>query len=552
MNKVVTSKMNFEDLKKRIRGDVHVNDDVVEEYSTDASLFKVRPEVVVFPKDAEDIKTAVNYAKENGASVTARAAGTDMSGGPLSESIVLGFTKYMNHMEVDPDNNSAITQPGVYYRDFEEETLKHELIMPSYPASRSIAAMGGIVNNNSGGEKTLRHGKTEDYVKEVKMVLADGNEYAFHKLNKEELEAKKKQEDFEGEVYRKMHELLENNYDKIKIAKPDVTKNSAGYKLWDVWDKEKGVFDMAQIFVGAQGTLGIMTEAKMKLIDPEDFTKLAVIFLNDVDEIPQLVNAITPLEPEALEMFDDETLKLALKFFPGIAKKVPGENLISLLWKFLPEGVMVLKNGLRLPKIVVLAQFAEEKEEDAEYKLNKLAEIEAPFNSNMRLVHTEQEAEKYWVIRRQSFALLRSHVKDKRTAPFIDDIVVKPEHLPEVMPKVHKILEEYGIKETIAGHAGDGNFHIIPLMDLSKEEEKAKIPEVSDKIYDLVLKYKGSITAEHNDGLIRSPYLKQMYGEDIYKLFEDTKNIFDPNNIFNPGKKVNSDLDYAIEHIDHQ
>ncbi|MDX1608416.1 MAG: FAD-linked oxidase C-terminal domain-containing protein, partial [Candidatus Spechtbacterales bacterium] len=135
---------------------------------------------------------------------------------------------------------------------------------------------------------------------------------------------------------------------------------------------------------------------------------------------------------------------------------------------------------------------------------------------------------------------------------FIDDFIVKPEYLPEVLPKVHKILKEYGIHETIAGHAGSGNFHIIPLMDLSKEENKAKIPEVSKKIYDLVIEYKGSITAEHNDGLVRSPYLEQMYGDKVYDLFEETKRIFDPQNIFNPGKKVNSSMEYAMKHIDHK
>ncbi|MEX0877999.1 MAG: FAD-binding oxidoreductase [Candidatus Spechtbacterales bacterium] len=549
--------MNLEsDLKNLIKGEVKTDDATLEKFSTDASLFKIKPAVVVFPKDVADVKAAVKFAAEQkragkDVSVTARSAGTDMTGGPLTESVVLSFTEHMNHFEIDESTKTARTQPGVFYRDFEKATLEKNLLMPSYPASKSLAAMGGIVNNNSGGEKTTRHGKTERFVNKVKMVLADGNEYEFGKIMKEELERKKAQDNFEGEVYRKMHELVENNYDAIKKAKPDVAKNSAGYKLWDIWDREKGEFNMAQIFVGAQGTLGFMTEAEIQLITPEPYTKLAAIFLPDIKELPQMVNELLELEPEAIEAFDDETLKLALRFFPSIAKMVPGENLLSLLVKFIPEALITLRM-MKLPKMIILAQFAENEEEEAERKLEKAREILGKYNAKVRYLYENEESEKYFVIRRKSFSLLREHVKGKRTAPFIDDFIVKPEHLPEVLPKVHAILKEYGIKETIAGHAASGNFHIIPLMDLSREEERAKIPIVSKKIYDLVLEYKGSITAEHNDGLIRSPYLKQMYGEEIYHLFEETKNIFDSENIFNPGKKVNSSMEYAMKHIDHK
>ncbi|MDX1608175.1 MAG: FAD-binding oxidoreductase, partial [Candidatus Spechtbacterales bacterium] len=234
-----------QDLKSLIKGEVATDDTTLDKYSTDASLFKIKPAVVVFPKDGEDVQAVVRYVrqhkKENkNLSVTARSAGTDMTGGPLSESVVLSFTEHMNNFDIDAESKLAKTQPGVYYRDFEKASLSKNLLMPSYPASKSIAAMGGIVNNNSGGEKTTKHGKTERFVNKVKMVLADGNEYEFGPITKEELENKKSQDDFEGEVYRRMHKLIEDNYELIKHAKPDVQKNSAGYKLWDVWDREKG------------------------------------------------------------------------------------------------------------------------------------------------------------------------------------------------------------------------------------------------------------------------------------------------------------------------
>jgi FAD/FMN-containing dehydrogenase len=154
------------------------------------------------------------------------------------------------------------------------------------------------------------------------------------------------------------------------------------------------------------------------------------------------------------------------------------------------------------------------------------------------LTKSEIEAEKYWEIRRQSFNMLRKHVHNKRTAPFVDDLIVKPEYLPKILPEVERILDENKLIYTVAGHAGDGNFHIIPLMDLNSPFSKELILRISDRIYDLVLRYKGSITAEHNDGIIRTPYLYKMYSEKIISLFKQTKDIFDKQNILNPNKKV--------------
>jgi FAD/FMN-containing dehydrogenase len=167
----------------------------------------------------------------------------------------------------------------------------------------------------------------------------------------------------------------------------------------------------------------------------------------------------------------------------------------------------------------------------------------------MHIAKDAGEADKYWRIRRESFNMLRKHVHGKRTAPFIDDIIVKPELLPEFLPKVQKEIDAYKLVYTVAGHAGNGNFHIIPLMDLNSPFSADTILELSKKIYTLVHDYKGSITAEHNDGIIRTPFLAQMYGDKIVELFRETKNIFDPQNIFNPGKKVGGTFDDIKRYI---
>src|SRR3989344_7121014 len=252
------------ELKTLIKGDVSTDDQTLSFYSHDASLFEVKPQVVVFPKDEEDVKNLVKFVSKNKKehptlSLTGRSAGTDMSGGSINDSILVSFTKYFNNPPV-VNGNIATTQPGVFYRDFEIETLKHNLIFPSYPASREICAMGGIFNNNAGGEKSLAYGKTEKYVKRMKVVLSDGNTYELKPLSEEELKQKMAQNDFEGNIYKKVYELITNNLELITNAKPDVTKNSAGYFLWNVWNPKKKVFDLTQVFVGAQGTLGMFLE----------------------------------------------------------------------------------------------------------------------------------------------------------------------------------------------------------------------------------------------------------------------------------------------------
>ncbi len=540
--------IDFE-IKKFFKGDVLSDEKTLTEYSRDASLFYITPQVVVFPKDADDIKNLISFVVKNkssnpGLSLTARAAGTDMSGGPLSESIIIEFSKYFNHIK-EVGSNFAVAELGVYYRDFYKETLKKNLYLPSFPASRGLCALGGMIANNSGGEQSLQYGKTKDYVEYLKVILSNSNEYIFQKINKSELDKKIARADFEGEIYKKVFKLLSENYDEIQKAKPKVSKNSAGYNIFDVWDGKN--FDLTKLFVGSQGTLGIITEAKLKLVPAVKYSKLLVIFLKDLKLLPQIVNDILPGRPLSFETYDDHTFKLAIKFLPEIIKKMGG-GIFSFGFKFLPELWMSITGGI--PKLILMPEFAGDDIKDIDNRIQTAYEKLKPLGLKMRITESSQEADKYHIIRRESFNLLRQKIKDKQTAPFIDDLIVAPEKLPEFLPELYKILDKYpDLIYTMAGHVGDGNFHIIPLMNLNDPLQRQIIPKLSDEVYDLVLKYGGSITAEHNDGLIRGPYLKKMYGEKIYKIFQEIKNIFDPQSIFNPGKKINADLNYALRHI---
>jgi FAD/FMN-containing dehydrogenase len=439
-------------------------------------------------------------------------------------------------------SETGTVQPGCYYRNFEKETLKHHAIMPTYPASREICAVGGMISNNSGGEKSMKYGKTANHVAQLRVVFTDGNEYVVKPLSASEIAAKISGNSFEAELYKKLWDLIEKNYDTIKAAKPDVSKNSAGYYLWNVYDKKTGIFDLCQLIVGSQGTLGFVTEITFKLVPVEPFSNMLVVFLPNLTHLAEIVDEIAPSQPDSEESYDDYSMNLAVKFFFDFFKELGFWGAIKLGFQFIPDAWDVLVSG-HIPRLILMVEFTGKTETDIHDRLVALKNKIAHFGYKIHIARSSGEADKYWRIRRESFNLLRKHTKGKKTAPFIDDIIVKPEYLPEFLPKVQALIDQYKLIYTIAGHPGNGNFHIIPLMDLNSPLSADIILELSKKVYDLVHEYHGSITAEHNDGIIRTPYLLQMYGPEIIELFQQTKNIFDPSNIFNPGKKVGGTFD---------
>lgn len=545
-------------LKQKLRdagfaGETQDDATTKEFYSHDASLFEVKPQLVVFPKNADDVQTLVKVVTQHKKtmpelSITARSAGTDMSGGAINESVIADFNKYFTRIE-KVSATLAHAQPGVFYRDFEKATLKHKAIMPSYPASRDLCTIGGMVANNSGGEKSLEYGKTEDFVQELRVVFADGKEYTVKPLNKQQLVAKMSQGDYEGNLYKKLFHLIEKHYDMIRAAKPNVSKNSMGYNLWDVWDREKGVFDLCKLIVGSQGTLGFVTDIKLRLVPVRPYAGLLVCFMKDIRPLGEVINRVMMHKPATFESFDDHTLYLSLRFLPSFRKYLGNWGLIKLLFSLIPDGFMLLRG---VPKLILMIEFNGHTQEEVERRINALRTDLKPYRMAMERDETAAKSQKFWIMRRQSFNLLRSKVKDKHTAPFIDDLVVNPEHLPQFLPRLRKIIKKYKLIATIAGHMGDGNFHIIPLMKLEDAREKKKILPAMEEVDDLVLHYKGSLSGEHNDGLVRGPWLKEQFGKQVLGLFRETKAIFDPQNIFNPHKKSDADWDYSYNHIrDH-
>ncbi len=544
--------------QKGFKGELDDSAEAKEKYSHDASMFELRPQLVVMPKDSADVQTLVALVSSQKEqmpelSVTARSAGTDMAGGAINESVIVDFNAHFNKVErVTPDE--AQTQPGVFYRDFEVETLKQNALMPSYPASRDLCTVGGMVANNSGGEKSLEYGKVKDFVKELNVVFADGKEYVVKPLNKQELDAKIAQNDYEGTIYKRIFDLCEANYDAIKAAKPGVSKNSMGYTLWEVWDRETGIFDLTKLIVGSEGTLGFVTDITYRLVPHRPHSGLLVLFMKNTNELGELIPTVLKHNPATFESFDDKTLWLSIRFMPSFLKLLGVTRFIHLLITLIPDGLQLLRG---IPKLILMVEFNGDTEQEVREKVKALhrdlKHVRARYEINgFEEDPSEGKSEKFWIMRRYSFQLLRSKVKDKHTAPYIDDFIVPPENLVEFLPRLQEIIKKYKLFATIAGHMGDGNFHVIPLMKIEDPAERQKIEPSQKEVNDLVLKYGGSLSGEHNDGLVRGPWLEAQFGKEILGLFREVKHIFDPQNIFNPHKKSDANWEYSYSHIrDH-
>lgn len=537
-------------LKKAIKGEISKDIDARVAVSRDASIYELVPELVVAPKDTTDLQAIVRYVAEHkhaypSLAITPRSAGTCMSGGPLGASVVLNMTTHFNKIEAVKGTQLTV-QPGAYMRDIDPVLTAKNLMLGCVPASRALCTIGGMVGNNSGGEQSLRYGNTERSVRSLTVVLADGNEYTIAPLNKKQLDIKMKQDTFEGRLYKRVYDLIEANYDLIKNARPHVNKNSMGYNIWSVWDRSTGIFDMTRLFSGSQGTLGLISNITMQAVPKAKYTGLLLAYLESPKKLGDIIPAVMKHNPSTFEGFDDITFSLGVKYNAMFRKQLGAKEWLREQ-RWLLRTVSKFKN--HYPNIVLMIEFEGDSQDEVDQKINKLYQDLLPFKLKMDVEHTAAESAPFWVIRRASLALLRNRVKDKYASPFIDDMTVQPKYLPEFLPQVRKVIRKYKLPATLAGHFGDGNFHIIPLLDIESHEDQEKLEPVMRELIPIVLKYQGTMAGEHNDGMVRGPWLPAVFGDEMYQIFKHVKEIFDPQYIFNPHKKTDASWDYSMDHI---
>jgi FAD/FMN-containing dehydrogenase len=540
----------FQSLQRIFKGDILTHRKDRLEFSHDASIYEIIPQAILEPKDSKDIEQLVSFVREHKTqyptlSITTRSAGTDMSGAAIGNSLILNMTKHFTKIE-GLSGSILHTQPGVYVRDIDPLLTANSLMLGSAPASRMLCTIGGMVGNNSGGEQSLRFGNTERSVRELKVVFGDGKEYVVKPLHKKELVQKMKLKTFEGGLYKKVYELIEANYDVIKNARPHVNKNSMGYNLWSVWDRDTGIFDMTRLITGSQGTLGVVTDIKIEAAPKAPHTGLLLAYLTSFSQLGKIIPLVMQFKPATFEGFDDITFSLGIRYFNSFAKQIGVKEMLKQQAWLL--GSVARFKG-HLPNILLMIEFEGNTQEEVYSKISKLHDALSKYHVRMDIEGTEALSAPFWQIRRSSLSLLRNRVKHKYASPFIDDMTVEPKYLPEFLPKLRRIIRKHNLPATLSGHFGDGNFHIVPLLNIEAKAEQAKLEPVMRELIPLVLKYGGTMAGEHNDGMVRGPWLPAVFGEDVYALFKHTKEIFDPYYIFNPHKKTDASWDYSMDHI---
>ena len=523
-------------LKNLRKGEVHSSAAAREAYSRDASIFQVHPLAVTIPKDADDIKAIIHHVTDinkNGGTLTiaARNGGTCMSGGSLTEGFILDVSEYFNRIgAVDTFSKSLVVQGGVMHREIEKVASAEGLVFAPYTSSKDFCGIGGMIGNNASGELSLQYGPTSSNVLRLKAILSDGNEYEFAPLSKHQLKTKLELMTFEGDIYRGIIRLLQTNRHLIKSQHPRVSKNAAGYALWELWDDHEQVFNLGRLFIGSQATLGIVTEATLKLVNKAPFQQMIVCAIDGINDLTDVVRTIVHHGASMCETFDHHSYELALEQYPHDANNA------------------YFANGKHM---IVYGIFEGDSKEQAEILAGKAKNvIEQSLNGAVHWVDSPEVRSSYQAIRRYSYKMLKEMNSDtKKAMPFIEDTIVPLEHYGQFVSALEAILEDYKMVYTYAGHIGEGSIRLIPLVDRTPENRDTII-ELESRVIDLVLAFRGSISVDHNDGIIRTPFLFQQYGDEMMNVFKEVKTLFDPYKVFNKGKKIDGTLEFARDHID--
>jgi len=536
------------------RGGISSDKHILEKYSTDESIFCIKPQVVVQPKNRSDIEIAVAViAREtkrfDSLSLTPRAAGTGLSGGSLTDSVVIDVCTHLDKISEVVEKKDKITitcEPGAMWRDVEKKLKQHKAYIPSYTASKDICSIGGSIANNAAGPDSLRYGHCADWVESLDVVLNDGKTYTIKPLSLKEYKTLTKAKSEHARIAREIFSLIEKNESVIKNAKPKTKKNTAGYSLWHVFSegvsafkKGEGTFDLTRIICGSQGSVGIITSLVMRALPIQQNTTLLVVPIFDLDEAAKVVLKAIKYNPINVELFDALSFDLALKTPDFFKKRLSGLDYYRTMLNM--YATYHIRYGRKTPEFTILITLDEEtvgKSSKAEIVKNI-----STLKTRARVVSNKIEAEMLWQIRRASYTLSKFQDPTKRPAAFLEDMTVPPENLSRFFVEIKRLLKEFNVTAAVHGHGADGHLHFYPLLDFTNKTTPMLVEKMANKFYDTAVKFKGDFCGEHNDGIIRTPFLNKMFSKKMLDLFAMTENIFDPSDIFNPGKKVNPRFD---------
>ena len=517
------------DLQKLIEGEVFFDELTRTIYSSAASIYRVKPFGIVKPKHQADVIRLVRVAAEKGIPLIPRGGGTSRTGNELGEGILVDFTKYMNRiLEFEPKEEWVRVQPGMILDSLNKFLKPHKLFFPIDPSTKEYCTLGGMIANNSSGPHAVKYGATRDYVLSLEVVLSDGEVMTTSPVSLERGESKDS-ETLEEKIYRAMPGLLQQYRKPMEEEKPFTLKNSSGYDLWRL--QGNGLLDLTSLFVGSEGTLGIITGAKLRLVPLPGRARGGLIYFDNLDHVGPATQKLLELSPSMLEIIERQIIDLARK---QKAEMRP----------YLPEGTEALL-------------FVEFEEEDGERPPHKFIEAERllvqqeKLATSIKVARNEEETAMFEKVRSISGPILNKAKGPKRPLAFIEDAAVHPSLLSRYIMGLREIFRKAEVEASIYGHAGDGNLHLMVFLDLRKDSEVKKMLDLTDACYDLVFSLKGTISGEHGDGRLRTYYLRKQY-PNLYPAMVEIKNLFDPKNILNPGCIVGGEKNPLNQHLKYE
>jgi glycolate oxidase len=488
-----------DELRCIAKGEILSDEWTREIYSVDASHYAIKPSIVVRPIDRYDVEKICKYCFSKNVPITARGAGTGLLGQSLSNNIVIDFTKYMNKvLEIGTDYVEV--QPGVVKGILDKELKKRGKFLPPDPASSNYCTVGGMIANNSSGAHCLGYGSTIDFLQEINVIYSDGTQGYINGNNKSD-----------NFMMANLLRLLSPYLDIIQSRYPKVTKNSCGYRLDAVLNNQG--FAPQKIFAASEGTLGVLTSARLKILDIPLYRHLLLLGFEDLLSAISQVPLILPFSPVAIELLD----RTVVSYRKMNAHQQLANN----------------------PGCLLFVEFAGEKLEDVDRKLDHCKEKLSGKCIILESVSDEHSMTRIWEARKGALNnIMKLTYGARKPVGLIEDTVVKPDLLYDYTQYLLQTYFDNKLDYVVYGHVGDGNLHTRPLIDIESQSEVELMERLAHNIFDRVIKSGGTITGEHGDGLARVKYIPSMYGHEIFSIFLQIKKMFDPKSLMNPGKKI--------------
>ncbi|MGY8768230.1 MAG: FAD-linked oxidase C-terminal domain-containing protein [Pirellulales bacterium] len=500
------------DLRGILEGEVHCDDLHLQMYASDASIFHIKPLGIVRPRRTKDVVACVQYAAENQIPVHARGAGTGVSGESLGRGLIIDFAHFMRRI-VETGEDWVRVQPGVVLANLNRHIASSGRIFGPDPATRSVTTMGSVLSINTTGSHWLLHGSARDHIMSLQVVLANGEVTTFQPTPITELKEQESVEHFR--IASGMVDLIKKNGHLIQQHTPQTLVNNSGYHLNDVVSDTH--IDLCKLLAGSEGTLGLITEAKLRTSPKVAHRGLVLLFFEKLENAAQAALEIPGMGASACDLLDRRLLSIARETDRRYTKLLPSEAEAMLLVEVPGNAPGEVRDRLRA--IVELIR-----------RKKRLA-----FHSIMTT--SDEEVGTYWELSRKMIPILYRLKGSTRPVPFVEDIVVPPHQMPDFLKTLQNCLKKHQVTASIFAHAGHGQLEVRPFLNIADENDLKRLQELAADLYEETLKVGGSISGEHADGLSRTPYLQKQYGN-LFGVFERTKKLFDPQGIFNPGKKI--------------